>query len=72
MSKGDLRETVIVVHGTWAAPQSGRTSWYHPVSASAPEGFISKLDAALQKRGSTAKMLGTLPPTPDLSMVRRK
>ena len=64
MSKGGLRETVIVVHGTWAAPQSGKTPWYHPVSASAPEGFISKLDAALQKRGSTARCWAHCPPHP--------
>src|ERR1700686_3384128 len=25
-----IRETVIVVHGTWATPQPGKSSWYDP------------------------------------------
>jgi hypothetical protein len=51
-----LKETVIVVHGTWAAPRPGKDSWYHPVKdTSAPEQFTAKLDAGLQKHGSPAR-----------------
>jgi hypothetical protein len=50
------KETVVVVHGTWAAPEPDKTQWYQqPDNASATEGFISKLDAALQERGSVAR-----------------
>ncbi|MET4801215.1 hypothetical protein [Bradyrhizobium sp. LB11.1] len=52
---GSVRETVIIVHGTFAAPEPGNIPWYHPGDASAPEGFISKLDFALQRKGSQAK-----------------
>ena len=50
------KETVIIVHGTWAAPESGTRRWYQP-SGEAPtcESFIAKLDAALQERGSPAR-----------------
>jgi hypothetical protein len=44
------KETVIIVHGTYAAPQPGASRWYQPT-----EGFIAKLDAALQERGSPAR-----------------
>ena len=50
------KETVIIVHGTWAAPEPGKARWYQPVDdVPAAEGFVSKLDAALQKRGSPAR-----------------
>jgi hypothetical protein len=50
------KETVIIVHGTYAAPKPGMTQWYQPVKgAPAAEGFIAKLDAALHKRGSPAR-----------------
>jgi hypothetical protein len=50
------KETVIVVHGTFAAPQPGAHRWYHPAEgASAANGFTAKLDAALQERGSQAR-----------------
>src|SRR5512139_799776 len=53
---GPSKETVIIVHGTWAAPDQARRRWYQPVDGvSAAEGFVSKLDAALQKRGSPAR-----------------
>ena len=50
------KETVIIVHGTWAAPQPDKTQWYQqPDGVSATEGFVCKLDAALQERGSPAR-----------------
>ena len=50
------KETVIVVHGTYAAPQPGARLWYQPVEGvPATEGFIAKLNDALQKRGSAAR-----------------
>src|SRR5580700_8970751 len=50
------KETVVIVHGTWAAPEPDKTQWYQqPDSASATEGFVSKLDAALRERGSLAR-----------------
>ena len=44
------KETVIIVHGTYAAPQPGVSRWYQPT-----EGFSTKLNDALQKRGSAAR-----------------
>jgi hypothetical protein len=60
MQMEDLaKETVIIVHGTWAAPMPDKTQWYQePDGASANEGFVSKLDAALQERGSPARCWG--------------
>jgi hypothetical protein len=50
------KETVIIVHGTWAAPEPERSRWYKPFdNGPAAKGFISKLDAALQERGSPAR-----------------
>src|SRR5581483_8880233 len=50
------KETVIIVHGTWAAPRPGKTLWYQRAEAEgAAENFVSKLDAALQERGSPAR-----------------
>jgi hypothetical protein len=50
------KETVIIVHGTWAAPEPGSSQWYQPVDhGSAADGFISKLNNALQECGSTAR-----------------
>ena len=51
------KETVIIVHGTWAAPEPEGSRWYQPVSSipSAIAGFTAKLDAALQERGSPAR-----------------
>jgi hypothetical protein len=47
---------VIVVHGTWAAPQLDRPRWYQPIdSASTADRFVRKLDTELQKRGSPAR-----------------
>ena len=44
------------MHGTWAAPQPDKALWYQPSdSASATDQFVSKLDAALRKRGSPAR-----------------
>ena len=50
------KETVIVVHGTYAAPQPGVSRWYQPAEGMpTTEGFIARLDDALQKRGSAAR-----------------
>jgi len=50
------KETVIIVHGTWAAPAPGVIRWYQPGDGvTAAGGFVSKLDAALQKRSSPAR-----------------
>src|SRR5262249_16924312 len=47
---------VIIVHGTFAAPQAGASRWYQPVEGvPATTGFIAKLDAALQERESPAR-----------------
>lgn len=50
------KETVIVVHGTWAAPKSDKTQWYQPIEGSGmASGFVGKLNNALQERGSPAR-----------------
>jgi hypothetical protein len=51
------KETVIIVHGTWAAPKSLAPSWYLPVNDGAPlqKGFVVKLNDELDKRGSLAR-----------------
>jgi len=51
------KETVIIVHGTWAAPKPGVNRWYQPVNGAAPgtARFTAKLDAALEERGSLAR-----------------
>ncbi|MFA6204771.1 MAG: hypothetical protein WC689_01010 [Methylocystis sp.] len=50
------KETVIIVHGTWAAPQAGTVKWYQPPEGGAStSNFVAKLDAALQERGSPAR-----------------
>jgi hypothetical protein len=59
------KETVIIVHGTWAAPEPGASRWYHPVEGvPAAEGFIAKLDAALLQRGSPARCWAHCPEYP--------
>jgi hypothetical protein len=53
---GDSKETVIVVHGTWAAPQEGTNKWYQLNDGTATNGdFLLKLDNALETRGSSAR-----------------
>jgi hypothetical protein len=55
-TEASTKETVIIVHGTFAAPEEGATRWYQPVAgAPASDGFIAKLDAALSLRGSPAR-----------------
>jgi hypothetical protein len=50
------KETVVIVHGTWAAPKSGTRRWYQPFDPILhPDGFVAKLDSALQERGSPAR-----------------
>jgi hypothetical protein len=54
--KEAAKETVIIVHGTFAAPKPGACLWYQPTEDVPPtERFIAKLDAALQERGSPAR-----------------
>jgi hypothetical protein len=51
-----VKETVIIVHGTWSAPEAGSRRWYQRFDeGSSATGFTNKLDAALQKRGSPAR-----------------
>lgn len=47
------KETVIIVHGTWAAPVANQLQWYH--SDGDKTKFVSKLNDALQTRGSGAR-----------------
>ncbi len=50
------KETVIIVHGTWAAPTPGAIQWYQPAhGAPSSGGFVSKLNQALAERGSPAR-----------------
>jgi hypothetical protein len=50
------KETVIIVHGTWAAPEPEKRKWYQPTDGSpSGEPFTVKLDVALQQRGSPAR-----------------
>jgi hypothetical protein len=44
------KETVILVHGTWAQPRPDEVQWYQRGSS-----FVAKLDAALERHGSSAK-----------------
>ena len=54
--ENSAKETVIVVHGTWAAPDPVERRWYLP-NDDRPCGlpFIDNLDAALAARGSSAR-----------------
>jgi hypothetical protein len=49
------KETVIIVHGTYAAPKPGVSRWYQPAEGVPATEFITKLNDALQKRGSAAR-----------------
>jgi hypothetical protein len=51
MSEDQNKETVIVVHGTFAAPVNGSIAWYEPNGGS----FCHKLDEALRRQGAKAK-----------------
>jgi hypothetical protein len=48
------KETVIIVHGTFAGPKPEKRCWHQPGDGD-PIGFIAKLNLALQKRGSAAR-----------------
>lgn len=52
---GRTKETIIIVHGTWAAPKPDRLQWYQPNKEAKRGGFIENLDLALQERGSSAR-----------------
>jgi hypothetical protein len=50
------KETVIIVHGTWAAPMPEKRKWYESKDdRQGDESFVTKLDAALQERGSATR-----------------
>ena len=50
------KETVILVHGTWAAPVDGKHPWYQTLEGpGAEDTFVAKLDAALERNGSSAR-----------------
>jgi hypothetical protein len=50
------KETVILVHGTWAAPVEGKHQWYQKLEGPGAEHtFVAKLDAALERHGSSAR-----------------
>jgi hypothetical protein len=49
------KETIIIVHGTYAAPKPGVSRWYQPAEGVPATEFITKLNHALQKRGSAAR-----------------
>lgn len=50
-----IKETIIIVHGTFAGPKPGSTQWYQPARDNDCGVFVTKLDLALQKRGSLAR-----------------
>jgi hypothetical protein len=50
------KETVIIVHGTWAALDPKRKQWYDRIDGDAvSRGFVAKLNDELEKRGSQAR-----------------
>jgi hypothetical protein len=54
------KETIIIVHGTWAAPtddqQPDQLCWYQiPAEGQNKPNFVSKLNKALERRGSPAR-----------------
>jgi hypothetical protein len=50
-----VKETVIIVHGTYAAPKPAVSRWYQWAEGVPATEFITKLNDALQKRGSAAR-----------------
>ena len=49
------KETVIIVHGTWANPKPDRLSWYQIPDGQHEPNFVSKLNSALENRRSPAR-----------------
>jgi hypothetical protein len=49
------KETVVVVHGTWAGPETGAVQWWQPPQHGMAEHFTTRLDEALARRGSPAR-----------------
>jgi hypothetical protein len=50
------KETVILVHGTWAGPVEGEHRWYQRIDGpEAEQSFVAKLDDALARYGSSAR-----------------
>lgn len=50
------KETVILVHGTFAAPVDGKQQWHQPFEAGgSADSFASKLNIALERYGSPAR-----------------
>jgi hypothetical protein len=51
-----IKETVVIVHGTWAKFNPEILQWYQrPIHTDSSEGFVGKLNAALEQRGSAAQ-----------------
>jgi pimeloyl-ACP methyl ester carboxylesterase len=54
--KETIKETIIIVHGTWAGLEAGKNRWYQAAEGiDAAQSFPAKLDAALKERGSPAR-----------------
>jgi hypothetical protein len=49
-----VKETVIIVHGTRAAPDADKVRWYQQADGVSTKTFITRLNAALRDRGSAA------------------
>jgi hypothetical protein len=52
-----VNETIIIVHGTWAAPVNGVTQWWQPATTKGElaGSFVEKLNTALEQRGASAR-----------------
>jgi len=50
MDTSGRNETVLLIHGTWASPKSGKLQWYQP-----KHDFCSQLDLRLKDLGCAAK-----------------
>ncbi|WP_072387111.1 hypothetical protein [Hyphomicrobium sp. CS1BSMeth3] len=52
----EVKETIILVHGTWAAPMESTRQWHQLHDGADSElSFAAKLDAALERHGSQAR-----------------
>ena len=45
------KETVIIVHGTWAAPEPGNARWYQPIDG-VPAAWTQRCRSAALGRGA--------------------
>jgi hypothetical protein len=56
-----MKSTVILVHGTFAAPKKG-ANWYQPQKeTTASPNFVARLDVELARRGAVARCWAHLP-----------